>query len=107
MINFCCEDMERNALKDANDPYAGKNVAYEVQNRCFFIYDAGSNRYGTCINYCPFCGAKLPTNLIDERWSTILDELGPDYLPDDEGNPPKKELPEEFQTDEWWKKRGL
>jgi hypothetical protein len=99
--------MELNVLKDANEPHACKNVCYEAKDRSFYIYDAGSNRYGTCINYCPFCGAKLPAHLIDERWSIILDEFGPEYLPDDRGNPPKKELPPEFQTDEWWRKRGL
>ena len=84
-----------------------KYVKYVAEERAFFIYEKGSARYGICIDYCPFCGAKLPENLIDERWDTIMNELGPDYLPDDDGNPPKKERPEEFKTDEWWKKRGL
>lgn len=99
--------MERNVLKDENDPYSRKNVGYDVADRSFFVYDAGDNHHGVCIKYCPFCGTELPQNLIDERWDTILEELGVDYLTEDDGNPPKKELPPEFQTDEWWKKRGL
>ncbi len=107
MTKFCCEDMLLNVEKDANDPYSFKNVAYDEPERCFYIYDAGDNKHGVVINYCPFCGAKLPADLIDEREETIILELGYDYLSDDNGNQPKKELPEEFKTDEWWKKRGL
>jgi hypothetical protein len=106
MTKYCCEDMELYAERDVDDD-RGKYVDYDLAERFFSIYAAGSNRYGIHIPYCPFCGSKLPELLVDERWDTILTELGPDYLPDDDNNPPKKELPEEFKTDEWWKKRGL
>jgi hypothetical protein len=107
MMKFCCEDMELEVKKDVNDFYAGKNVAYEPFNRSFYVYHAGDSRHGTCIDYCPFCGAKLPKELIDEREEIIRTELGLSYLPGDYGESPEKELPEEFKTDEWWKKRGL
>ena len=53
------------------------------------------------MDYCPFCGAKLPTRL-DEKLSEILqNEYGlkdwHDY----------KKAPHEFHTNEWWIKRGL
>ncbi|MBQ3565156.1 MAG: hypothetical protein IJA14_03330 [Alphaproteobacteria bacterium] len=98
MTKFCCDD-----LKWACSKY----VMYESSQRSYSVYEKGSSRYGVCIDYCPFCGSKLPKNLIDERWDIILKELGKEYLPDDDGNLPKKELPEEFKTDEWWKKRRL
>ncbi|MDR2666959.1 MAG: hypothetical protein LBB34_02485, partial [Holosporales bacterium] len=53
------------------------------------------------INYCPFCGAKLSERL-DEKLTEILrSEYGLDSWKD------YKKAPQEFQTDEWWKKRGL
>jgi hypothetical protein len=45
--------------------------------------------------------------LIDERWNIILEEFGPEYVPDDNGNLPRKHLPDEFHSDKWWRKRGL
>lgn len=98
MTKFCCED-----LVWACEKY----VKYSDIERSFSIYEKGSSKYGLYIDCCPFCGEKLPKHLVDELWNTILEELGPDYLVDDDGNPPKKELPSEFQSDEWWIKRGL
>jgi hypothetical protein len=98
--------MKLHAERNINDD-RGKCVDYDPTERFFSVYYAGNKGEGTHIPYCPFCGSKLPKLLVDERWDTILRELGPDYLPDDDNNPPKKELPEEFRTDEWWKKRGL
>jgi hypothetical protein len=53
------------------------------------------------MDYCPFCGAKFPDRL-DEKLTAILQQeyslnSWKDY----------KKAPHEFQTDEWWKKRGL
>jgi hypothetical protein len=53
------------------------------------------------VNYCCSCGAKFPERL-DQKLTEILQkeyelESWKDY----------KQAPEEFQTDEWWKKRGL
>lgn len=50
-------------------------------------------------NFCPFCGEKLPKNL-DKQWYRALKGLGFNE-PDDE------DIPEEFKSDEWWKKAGL
>ena len=67
-----------------------------------------SNYAFETLRYCPWCGKKLPEQL--DPWDTIMNEYGSDYVkyPGDQGY---KELsPEqmlEFQTDEWWKKRGL
>ena len=103
MTEFCCGNMRDHVLIEYDSE---KFVDFDVTKRYFGIFRKNSP-WSISISNCPFCGAKLPENLIDERWDTIMNELGSDYLPDDEGNPPKKELPEEFKTDEWWKKRGL
>ncbi|HSC25213.1 MAG TPA: hypothetical protein VLB80_03300 [Candidatus Babeliales bacterium] len=56
------------------------------------------------INYCPWCAKPLPKDLRDE-WLEVLKE---EYdLDDPDSKEQKKLVPEEFKTDEWWKKRGL
>jgi hypothetical protein len=58
--------------------------------------------------FCPWCGKKLPEKLSYKMEEVLEKEYGitekdwssPEW--DDE-----KDLPEEFRTDEWWKKRGL
>jgi DNA-directed RNA polymerase subunit N (RpoN/RPB10) len=58
-------------------------------------------------NYCPFCGKSLKSKY-DLFLSTIKEELGIDTESEDCGiSEVCKSLPEEFKTDEWWKKRGL
>ncbi len=56
------------------------------------------------ITHCPWCGTKLPKS-VREEWFDILEkEYGIDHPRYDEQ---EKLIPEEFKTDEWWKKRGL
>lgn len=75
----------------------------------YFMYDPIMNRITyTTINmpadnrqvmaYCPHCGSKLP-DYNDEFFSEAEKIVGKDGDLD--------ELPEEFRTDEWWKKRGI
>ena len=63
---------------------------------------------GRLIKYCPFCGTKLPETLDPDEY--ILKEYGEDYIRSS-SDPQYKALPEkirkEFDSDEWWKKRGL
>ena len=47
------------------------------------------------LQYCPWCGSKLPSSLRD-RWFERLEELG--LEPDDPG------VPHEMKTDAWWRK---
>lgn len=49
-------------------------------------------------DYCYNCGAKLPSSL-KAQWLEEIAAAG--YTPNDE------DLPPEFLSDEWWKKRGL
>ncbi len=56
------------------------------------------------ISHCPWCGKKLPSNLTD-KWFEILEK---EYnLDDPDGKEQAHLVPNEFKTDEWWKKRGL
>ncbi|MCB9985165.1 MAG: hypothetical protein H6864_05695 [Micavibrio sp.] len=73
------------------------------------VYSAKLRRYGLdyrprfgggiqVINFCPWCGVRLPKELCDE-WFDELEKLGIDD-PDDG-------VPEEFTSELWWRKRGL
>lgn len=57
------------------------------------------------IFYCPWCGVKLPGDLRDE-WVEILEQEyridNPFFIKMEGGD-----LPKEFLSDEWWKKRNL
>ena len=55
------------------------------------------------LSYCPFCGSKLPNDLVHEIYDILENEYkieGPDIYK-------FTNVPEEFKTDEWWKKRGI
>lgn len=56
------------------------------------------------IKYCPWCGELLPEDLRDEYFDVLEKEYGISN-PFDEYQ--SKNFPEEFKSDEWWKKRGL
>ncbi|WP_198533143.1 DUF6980 family protein [Carbonactinospora thermoautotrophica] len=52
------------------------------------------------IEYCPWCGAKLPKGLWDE-WYARVEQLGLDPFED------RDRIPEELKTDRWWKEAEL
>ena len=56
------------------------------------------------IDYCPWCSKKLPKSLRD-KWFEILEKQY--NLDDPDRKEQEKLIPQEFKTDEWWKKRGL
>jgi hypothetical protein len=58
---------------------------------------------GMLMDYCMFCGKKLPIS-VRSKWFDILEkEYGLEW-PDSKD---KKKVPKDFWTDEWWKERGL
>ena len=54
--------------------------------------------------YCSWCGEKLPESLRDQWFETLEKEYG---LDDPWSDEQEKLVPQEFTTDEWWKKRNL
>ena len=96
----CCFVMDYNV-----DKLRGENLSpcfYNPKFREYYLketHGSGSRK----IDFCPYCGAKLPEGLSDIWFDIIEKELGLDpWLPKQ-----RKKIPVEFQTDEWWKKRGL
>jgi len=93
----CCKDMQI-FLSDPRDP-----INYDPIFREYYIKLETRLNIIT-MSYCPWCGIKLPKKLREEFFDT-LDEQGietdiGEYTQD-------KRIPQEFRTDEWWKKRGL
>lgn len=88
----CCKDM--NFFLEEN-----KVVISYTSNQRLYAINLKSSGGLQAINYCPWCGSKLPSFFKNE-WFDTLEELGFE-------DPYDQEIPEEFKTDEWWKKRGL
>ena len=69
------------------------------------IYDEIYNRFRypnhRIFAYCPHCGTKL-TDYSEEYFDALEECLQKDFSDISES-----EIPEEFKTDEWWKKRGI
>lgn len=69
------------------------------------VYDKKYNRfyypYSRVFAFCPNCGTKLPD--FSEEYDDELEKITGKNL----SNITDEEIPEEFKTDEWWKKRGI
>ncbi|HLJ31461.1 MAG TPA: hypothetical protein VKU36_03405 [Candidatus Babeliales bacterium] len=82
------------------------NIGYYPKFREYFIPLTYKGKIIAiqCIDYCPWCGKKLPDALSDVYYDILKEKynIDNDMRAEEEGL-----LPEEFKTDEWWKKRGL
>ena len=75
---------------------------------CIMVYEDMFDEYGIIIHdggcssikikYCPWCGKKLPLSKRD-LWFEELSKRGFD-------NPFEEEIPEEYNSDEWWINKG-
>ena len=92
-MKYCCEQM-RFHINERE-----KIIGYIPRTRSIGINISDSTMQ--LINFCPWCGTKLPKSLEQEMGDILIDTLGLDDIDDD------PHMPEEFKTDEWWKKRGL
>ena len=122
-MKFCCPYMEYE-IEEQNNPnpdgFSSNAIYYIPMFREFCCY----TRYGDTdcgrpvIDYCPFCGTKLPKSLSDEYDIELEKVLGKEgyealFYYKDEGvfkECPvidRAKVPEEFKADKWWIKRGL
>ena len=96
---FCCFDMD-SMLADDDVLYS---IKYDPKIRKYYL-ESLNGPYIRSLEFCSWCGSKLPKSLKDE-WFDILEQ---EYGLDDPGWPEQEQkMPVEFKTDEWWKKRGL
>lgn len=95
-MDFCCKDMEYH-ICEARD--SEMNAIWYIPK--FNEYGIPCKEDGVSmitIDYCPWCGKKLPDSLRD-KWFAALFALGfEDPLFD-------KNVPKEYQTDLWWRKQ--
>jgi len=102
--DFCCDAM-RLWLEDRDCPFS-----YNAYDRYYTMSAPMSlikkNVVWPCYNvyFCPYCGTKLPKDLVVERFEILEEEYG---ITNPYDTKQKKRIPQEFMTDEWWKKRGL
>lgn len=78
------------------------DVFLDKKTRSYFIGLKNSDAIQK-IFYCPWCGNKFEDSL-KEKWFEILEK---EYGISDPYDEDADKVPEEFKTDEWWKKRGL
>lgn len=98
-MKHCCPTMNIYASKK-NDI-----LKYEANIRSYdFLTPNGESGDLKSFQYCPWCSTKLPEDL-DEEWGEALEKdhgISEPFIETD-----YEDLPEEFKTDAWWKKRGL
>ena len=99
---YCCDKMDYYVDQSLKEEH--ELIRYEPESRDYYLILHGKN-FGmySGIDYCPWCGKKLPKSLEKEWCKVIKEKFGLDNVFAEEW----EELPKEFKTDEWWKKRGL
>ncbi len=93
---ICC-----NALKETVEDLR-VYISYDDRYREYYI-ETTDPVVIYVIKYCPWCSKKLPENLTDEWFKALETEYG---LDDPDSKEQQNLVPNEFKTDEWWKKRG-
>ena len=105
MIRFCCKTFEVKDCGSRVDFCTHRNgdviISYYPKTREYL--SSHSEETGCDINYCQWCGKKMPKSLVDE-WFDILEK---EYGITDPNHTEADKVPEEFKTDAWWRKRGL
>ncbi len=96
--NHCCKPMTE-FIHDLRIP-----IGYSPIVREYYISLKNSKLAIQQLLYCPWCGTKLPNSLRDMYFDILEQEY---HLEADLEPANNKDLPEEFKTDEWWKKRKI
>ena len=96
---FCCDYLvSRLAREDAC-------IGYSNSFREFYLKRSDTKSVINLIWFCPWCGKNLPKGLRKE-WFDILEKeynIETDIM--EWKN--RSDIPQEFKSDEWWKKRKL
>lgn len=102
-MKHCCVEMG-DAVKDGI-------LLYDPPRRLYALFIDKCDVPLQFIGYCPFCGKQLPEDLdmdYDDAVEEALGRPGLELVCNNQSYlEPSPLLPKEFQTDEWWRKRGL
>ena len=82
----CARPADRSECPDALVSYSAKFDEYGI-----IVHDGGSSSIS--IDYCPWCGSKLPESQRD-RWFDELEKLGI-------ADPSKEKIPEIYRDGRW------
>ncbi len=93
----CCDKMDFHI--DEQDLYFN----YDPVLRRYFINLRHSPNIIQCLWFCPWCGKKLPSILNNSYFNILKSE----YELEDPRGDQEHLVPNEFKSDEWWKKRNL
>lgn len=96
--NHCCDAMNA-ALENPGIP-----LIYSCVTRNYYIPVLYRHRTCAwqCLFGCPWCGTELPKDLTSEYYDILENTF---QISDEDII--NNNVPEEFKSDAWWKKRGL
>lgn len=102
MKNHCCQTMTHQVNYDSEEysnqiDFHDNLIKYNDQFDEYRIIIHNGGNSSIAINYCPWCGLKLPKSK-RELWFDILQKLGFD-------EPFEQDIPNEFKTDEWYRNK--
>jgi len=98
MTTHCC-DLMKNFLEEGRI-----GLGYNERFREYYFKLRDEKGIAQLIFHCPWCGKLLPLSLRDEYFDLLMREYGIEISLDIIKN---SQLPPEFKSDEWWKKRNL
>lgn len=106
--DFCCGELHNNLLGE-RDGRCELWFDYDPIMRSYALVVRPEYGGSVClINYCPWCGKKFPKELLNEFIEALKEELNIKDSDVGLGELKKRaDIPQEFRSDEWWKKRGL
>ncbi len=98
--NHCCLDMAYNISRPIEVPHQGPNRVLDWYAPWdeYMIPVAYDGYSATIIAYCPWCGRKLPESKRNS-WYETLRSMGYD-------DPGEQDIPNEYHSDAWWRKRA-
>ena len=104
MSKHCCEQMDSVSTLSCDqhdDEFDCPDVLISYSDVFdeygLIIRDGG--RAISAINYCPYCGTRLPESKRD-LWFDTLEEMGFD-------DPSEQDIPKEFKSGEWYRSNDL
>lgn len=84
-----------------------KAIMFNKIQKFLAINSQSEDAWMGVLHTCPFCGADLP-DLRFEYWGEMRKSYPELYTSFNEKTTMYDDIiPDEFKTDEWWKKRGL
>ena len=102
---FCCEEMFFHLFRSEKNASELHFDYYPVFREYFIDYKEECGGGIQLINYCSWCGKMLPSSLREEFFNTLEKEYKIETSIG--GYKGREDIPQEFKSDEWWKKRGL